>query len=51
MINVVVTIGYAILIFALAGEAESGWLRVLGFAAAAFLTVIGALAGWAKARE
>lgn len=42
---------YALLIFALVGEAQSDWLRFLGFAAGCWLVIAGALAGWAAARE
>lgn len=42
---------YALIIFALAGEADTPWLRVLGFVAGIYLTIAGALSGWLAARE
>ena len=41
---------YAILTFVLAGEADTEWLRVLGFAAGTWMAFAGAIAGWQAAR-
>ena len=51
MINAFLTLAYAVLIFALAGEAQTPWLRVVGVVAAVFMTLIGCAAGWMAARE
>ena len=42
---------YGILIFALAGEADSGWLRVVGIVAASWMILAGAVQGWLVARS
>lgn len=41
---------YAILTFVLAGEAQSDWLRILGFAAGSWMAFAGAITGWQAAR-
>ena len=45
--------GYALglLMFALAGEATTVWLRWLGSGAAVWFIVIGSLMGWQAARK
>lgn len=42
---------YAFLIFGLTSEAESEWLRVLGFTGAFWMAVAGAFQGWAASRS
>lgn len=51
MTNAFITLAYAVLIFALVGEAQTAWLRVTGVIAAVLMTLVGCLAGWMAAKE
>lgn len=51
MFAAVFSFAYAFLIFGLVNEAQSDWLRVLGFVAGTYLVIAGAIAGWQAARE
>lgn len=51
MLALLFAFGYAFLIFGLSAEADSNWLRVLGFVAASYMALAGALAGWRYFRE
>jgi hypothetical protein len=37
---------YALIIFGLVGEADTDWLRVIGFIAASWMAIAGAISGW-----
>ena len=51
MAAAVFAFAYAFLIYGLVNEADSAWLRVLGFVAGTYLVVAGAVSGWMAARE
>jgi hypothetical protein len=51
MIAAILALVYGLVMFMLAGEAQTPVLRVLGFCLATFITIIGALAGWTAARD
>jgi hypothetical protein len=46
MIAVFLTFVFALLIFGLAGEAQSDWLRIAGFIMGGLFTIAGAVNGW-----
>ena len=46
MITVFLAFVFALLVFALAGEAQSEWLRIAGFIMAVLFTISGAISGW-----
>jgi hypothetical protein len=46
MVASVIAFGFALVVFSLAGEAQTSWLKVAGFVVAAFLTLSGAISGW-----
>lgn len=46
-----IAFGFALVVFALAGEAQTAWLKVAGFAVAVFLTLSGAISGWQHYRR
>lgn len=46
MIAAFFSFSYALIIFALVGEADSDWLRIVGFIAASWMAFAGAIAGW-----
>lgn len=50
-LGALLSFSYAFLIFALTSEAQSEWLRVLGFTGAFWMAVAGALQGWMAARR
>jgi hypothetical protein len=41
-----IAFGFALIVFGLSGEAQTGWLRVLGFIVASLITISGAISGW-----
>lgn len=51
MLAVLFTFSYAIVLFALAGEAQSIWLRWVGFIFGAWMAIAGGIAGWQAARN
>jgi hypothetical protein len=46
MITSFLSFGFALLVFALSGEAQSQWLRIAGFLLAGLFTFSGAVSGW-----
>lgn len=42
---------FGLLMFALAGEATTPWLRWLGFIGATWFVIVGSYVGWRSARE
>lgn len=51
MAGILYAFSYAFLIFGLSAEADTDWLRVLGFVAASYMALAGALAGWRYFRD
>lgn len=51
MFAVVFALSYALIIYALAAEASSVWLKVVGFIAGTWMAIAGAVAGWQFTRE
>jgi hypothetical protein len=46
MIPALVSFVFALLVFGLAGEAQSEWLRIAGFIMGGLFTISGAVTGW-----
>jgi hypothetical protein len=46
MVAVLMALGTALALFALAGEATTNWLRIVGFVLATLFTISGAAAGY-----
>lgn len=46
MVAAIIAFVFALLVFALAAEAQSEWLRILGFILATLFTITGAVSGW-----
>lgn len=51
MIHAIYALSLGLLTFALAGEAHTVLLRVLGTIVAVWFTLLGAFSGWAAARK
>lgn len=48
MLSAIFAFSYGLLIFALVAEATTEWLRITGIAAAAWMVLAGAMAGWQR---
>lgn len=46
MIGALYAFAFSLLTFALAAEADTQWLKIVGFVAGTWLAVAGALTGW-----
>jgi len=42
---------YALVLFAMAGEVQTTWLKVVGIVLAGLMTIVGAINGWNSARK
>jgi hypothetical protein len=51
MIPTFLSFVFALLVFGLAGEAQSEWLRIAGFIMAVLFTISGAVNGWNHFRK
>jgi len=51
MLAALFSYGYAIILLALANEATTPWLRVVGVVAGSWMALVGSIAGWRAARE
>jgi hypothetical protein len=51
MLAVLFAFSYGLLLFALAGEAETEWLRIAGIIAAVWMILAGAFSGWQTFRR
>lgn len=51
MVKTIYLLAIAIVVFALAGEADTVLLRVLGTILAVWFALLGAMTGWLAARE
>ena len=51
MISAFLSLGFALVIFALVGEAQSLWLQIAGSVVAVLLTLAGAMAGWQSTKK
>ena len=51
MVAVLYAFGFAFLLFGLASEVQTEWLRILGFVAGSYMALAGAVAGWRRFRN
>lgn len=51
MISAFLSLGFALVIFALVAEAQSLWLQITGAVVAVLLTLAGAMAGWQSTKK
>lgn len=51
MVAAVFATTYALILFGLASEAQTDWLRIVGFIAATWMAIAGAMAGYQRFRD
>lgn len=51
MASATLALVFALVVFALAGEATNMWLKIAGFIIAVLLTLAGAMSGWQSTKK